>query len=212
MPRAFSGITYTPSVKRAQERYGTRRANAGFDDDPEARKFITPRDADFIDTVETFFMASVGETGWPYVQHRGGPRGFLKVLDAATLGFADFRGNGQYVSTGNFDHDGRTMLILMDFARRIRLKIWGRAKMVDARDDPALIARLTVEGYRAKVERGCVITVEALDFNCPQHIVQRFSQDELVQMAADPDTRAALFHLMGVTPPPAGPAEPGEPG
>lgn len=202
MPRAFASIAYTPSVKRAQEHYGTRDANAGFDDDPEQRRFITARDAEFIDSVETFFMASVGETGWPYVQHRGGPRGFLKVIDAATLAFADFRGNGQYISTGNFDHDGRTMLILMDFARRIRLKIWGRAKMIGAGDDPELLAKVKVEGYRARVERACVITVEALDFNCPQHIVQRFSQDELVQMARDPDTRAALFHLMELTPPP----------
>jgi predicted pyridoxine 5'-phosphate oxidase superfamily flavin-nucleotide-binding protein len=203
MPRAFSSITYTPSVKRAQEQYGTREANQGFDTDTEQRKFITPRDADFIDTVETFFMATVGETGWPYVQHRGGPRGFLKVIDAATLGFADFRGNGQYVSTGNLDHDGRSMLILMDFARRIRLKIWGRARMVDARTDPELIAKLKVEGYRARVERGCLIAVEALDFNCPQHIVQRFSADELKQMAQDPDSRAALFQLMELTAPPA---------
>ncbi|MFL6708849.1 MAG: pyridoxamine 5'-phosphate oxidase family protein [Massilia sp.] len=201
MARAFSTITYTPSVRRAQERFGTRRANAGFDDDPEARKFITPRDADFIDQVETFFMASVGETGWPYVQHRGGPRGFLKVIDAATLAFADFRGNGQYVSTGNLDNDGRTMLILMDFARRIRLKIWGHAKMVDAKDDAELLAKVKMDGYRARVERVCVITVEALDFNCPQHIVQRFSQDELVLMARDPDTRAALFHLLEMPPP-----------
>ncbi|MFL6710959.1 MAG: pyridoxamine 5'-phosphate oxidase family protein, partial [Massilia sp.] len=148
-----------------------------------------------------FFMASVGETGWPYVQHRGGPRGFLKVIDAATLAFADFRGNGQYVSTGNLDNDGRTMLILMDFARRIRLKIWGRAKMVDAKDDAELVAKVKMDGYRARVERVCVITVEALDFNCPQHIVQRFSQDELVLMARDPDTRAALFHLLELPPP-----------
>lgn len=204
MPRAFSSIAYTPSVKKAQERYGTRRSNAGFDHDPEPRNKITTRDAEFIETIETFFMASVGETGWPYVQHRGGPRGFLKVLDVHRLGFADFRGNGQYVSTGNFDHDGRTMLILMDFARRIRLKIWGRVQVIDARDDPALLARVKVEGYRALIERVYVITVEALDFNCPQHIVQRFSQDELVEMTHDPDSRAALFHLLDMTPPPKG--------
>jgi predicted pyridoxine 5'-phosphate oxidase superfamily flavin-nucleotide-binding protein len=197
MPRAFSTIAYTPSVRRAQERYGSRAANADLDEDPVARDHLLPRDQAFIEQIETFFMASVGENGWPYVQHRGGPRGFLKVLDERTIGFADFMGNRQYISAGNLDHDGRVMLILMDFANRRRLKIWGRARVFPAREEPELMARLVVAGYPAHVERGYVIDIEALDANCPQHIVRRFSEQELVQIGADPQGRASLAELLG---------------
>lgn len=207
MPRAFSRIAYTPSVRQAQERYGSRAANAGFDADPVARDRVTERDREFIENVETFFMASVSETGWPYVQHRGGPRGFLKVLDERTIGFADFSGNRQYISAGNLEHDGRVMLILMDFARRARLKVWGRARIVHESDEPDLVTRLEVPTYRARIERAYVITVEAFDFNCPQHITQRFSEQELVQMAAEPDGRAYLCDLLGLAASPAPPAE-----
>lgn len=190
MPRAFSTLAYTPSVRRAQDRYGSHAADAGFDADAHDR--LTPHDRAFIEHVETLFMASTGENGWPYVQHRGGPRGFLKVLDERTIGFADFGGNRQYISTGNLEHDGRVMLILMDFASRQRLKIWGRARIVDAAADPELLARLALPGYRARIERLVTIDVEALDVNCPQHIVQRFSAAELKEAAADPDGRAWL--------------------
>jgi predicted pyridoxine 5'-phosphate oxidase superfamily flavin-nucleotide-binding protein len=196
MPRAFSTIAYTPSVRRAQERYGSRGMYAGFDTDPNARDRVTPRDQAFIEEVDTFFMASVGENGWPYVQHRGGPRGFLKVLDERTIGFADFSGNRQYISAGNLAHDARVMLILMDFRTSGRLKIWGRARIVHERDEPELLARLKVPGYRARIERAYVITVEALDINCPQHITQRFSIAELTGIAADPDGRAALRDVL----------------
>jgi predicted pyridoxine 5'-phosphate oxidase superfamily flavin-nucleotide-binding protein len=196
MPRAFSSIAYTPSVRRAQQRYGSADFNNGFDDDVQARDRVTPQDRGFIEHVDTFFMASVGESGWPYVQHRGGPRGFLKVLDERTIGFADFSGNRQYISAGNIDNDARVTLILMDFATRSRLKIWGRARIVHQQDDTALLARLAHPGYRARVERAYVITVEALDFNCPQHITQRFSAEELVQLAASPDGRAFLSEVL----------------
>ncbi|MBQ5940629.1 2Fe-2S iron-sulfur cluster-binding protein [Massilia sp. AB1] len=200
MARAFSSIAYTPSVRRAQERYGSRAANAGFDIDPNTRDRVSERDAAFIERVETFFMASSGENGWPYVQHRGGPRGFLKVLDERTIGFADFAGNRQYISAGNLEHDARVMLILMDFATRGRLKIWGRARIVHERDEPELVAKLEVPAYRARIERAYVITVEAFDFNCPQHIVQRFSEEELVEMAAEPAGRAMLGKLLKLAP------------
>jgi uncharacterized protein len=196
MARAFSSIAYTPAVRRAQERYGSRAANARFDAAPDTRDSIEAQDAAFIAGVDTFFMSSVGETGWPYVQHRGGPRGFLQVLDERTVAFADFAGNRQYISAGNLSADGRVMLILMDFATRGRLKLWGRARIVHDADDPALLARLALPGYRARVERAYVIEVEALDFNCPQHITRRFSEQELVEMASTPDGRAALAALL----------------
>jgi ferredoxin-NADP reductase/predicted pyridoxine 5'-phosphate oxidase superfamily flavin-nucleotide-binding protein len=184
MPRAFSQIAYTPSVRAAQARYGSRDANTGFDADPNSRNTVSERELEFIPTVETFFMASVGENGWPYVQHRGGPKGFLKILDERTLGFADFAGNRQYISTGNVAHDDRVALILIDYAKRRRLKIWGRARIVHENDEPDLIARLEVPTYRARVERGYVITVEAFDFNCPQHITPRFTEEEIAERMA----------------------------
>lgn len=184
MPRAFSQIAYTPSVRAAQARYGSREANAGFDVDPNARNTISERELEFIPAIDTFFMASVGENGWPYVQHRGGPKGFLKILDEHTLGFADFSGNRQYISTGNVAHDDRVTLILVDYATRRRLKIWGRARIVHESDEPDLVARLEVPSYRARIERGYVISVEALDFNCPQHITPRFTEEEIAQRFA----------------------------
>lgn len=184
MPRAFSQIAYTPSVRAAQTRYGSREANAGFDFDPNSRNTVTERELEFIPTVDTFFMASVGENGWPYVQHRGGPKGFLKILDERTLGFADFAGNRQYISTGNVAHDDRVALILIDYAKRRRLKVWGRARIVHESDEPDLIARLEVPSYRARIERGYVIAVEAFDFNCPQHITPRFTEEEIGEWIA----------------------------
>lgn len=197
MPRAFSRIAYTPAVRRTQERYGSRAMNERFEMDPNARDRIGAHDAAFIERIDTFFMSSVGENGWPYVQHRGGPRGLLKVLDERTVGFADFAGNRQYISAGNLSADGRVMLILMDFATRGRMKLWGRARIVHADEDPALLARLDLPGYGTRVERAYVIEVEALDLNCPQHITQRFSAQELVEMASTPDGRAFLAALLG---------------
>ena len=124
-------------------------------------------------------MATVGEKEWPYIQHRGGPKGFLKVLDERTLGFADYRGNRQYISVGNLRADDRVALILIDFVNRRRLKIWARAKVIDLNDYPDLIARLEDPDYGAKVERGIVLRIEALDWNCPQHITPRFTEEEV---------------------------------
>lgn len=196
--RAFSAIAFTPSVRHVQERHGSRAANARIDARADAQDRIGAHERAFIEDVDTFFMASTGETGWPYVQHRGGPRGFLKVLDERTVGFADFAGNRQYISAGNLEHDGRVMLILMDFATRGRFKLWGRARLVEADEDPALAAQLAVPGYKAKVERACVIAVEAFDYNCPQHITQRFSVEELRAIAGTQDGRAWLQAELGM--------------
>ena len=121
----------------------------------------------------------MSETGWPYVQHRGGLTGFLQVLDANTIGYADFRGNRQYVSVGNLAANDKISLILMDYANRRRLKIWGRVQIVHADENPELIAKLENPAYRARVERAVVIKVEAWDWNCPQHITQRFTQADI---------------------------------
>ncbi len=180
MARAFAEIAFTPSVRATQEQQGSAAAYAKFLA-PEAERGsrLTAGEAGFIGERDGFYQATVSETGWPYVQFRGGPAGFLKVLDDTTVAYADFRGNRQYISTGNLGADGRISLILMDYPNRRRLKIWGRARLVDAGDDPALVSRLHDDGYRAKPEQAVVITVDAFDWNCPQHIPQRFTLDEL---------------------------------
>ncbi len=124
-------------------------------------------------------MATVSENGWPYIQHRGGPAGFLKMLDTKTLAFADFRGNRQHISVGNIAHDDRVSLFLMDYPRQARLKILGRMQAVDLADKPELAASLATPGHKAKIERALVIKVEAFDWNCPQHITQRFTLAEI---------------------------------
>jgi len=184
MARAFAEITFTPSVKAAQSRYGSRDANAAFEQAAERRDTLTDREAEFIHARDGFYQASVSETGWPYVQFRGGPKGFLKVLDERTIGYADFRGNVQYISTGNINADGRIALILMDYPNRRRLKVWARARIVHEDEDPALLTRLEVPTYRARVERAVVMTVEAFDWNCPQHITPRFTEDEIAELVA----------------------------
>jgi ferredoxin-NADP reductase/predicted pyridoxine 5'-phosphate oxidase superfamily flavin-nucleotide-binding protein len=184
MARAFAEITFTPSVKAAQDRYGSRAANAGFEQAEERRDVLTDREAEFIHARDGFYQASVSDTGWPYVQFKGGPKGFLKVLDGHTIGYADFRGNVQYISTGNITADGRVALILMDYANRRRLKVWARARIVHEDEDPGLLARLEVQTYRARVERAVVMTVEAFDWNCPQHITPRFTEEEIAELVA----------------------------
>ncbi|MCL6417621.1 2Fe-2S iron-sulfur cluster-binding protein [Aestuariirhabdus sp. Z084] len=179
MPRAFANIAFTPSVKAAQTRNGSREANAGFEvGDPEKAElgFI---EQEFIAERDSFYQATVSENGWPYVQHRGGPRGFLKVLDKCTLGFAEFSGNRQYLSVGNLSVNEKVSLILMDYPNRRRLKIWGRVELVEESQAPKLMAQLEVATYRARIERACIIRVEAFDWNCPQHISPRYSEAEV---------------------------------
>jgi predicted pyridoxine 5'-phosphate oxidase superfamily flavin-nucleotide-binding protein len=190
MSRAFADITFTAGVKAAQQRYGSREANRGFELAEDSGSELTDREAKFIVARDSFYQATVSESGWPYVQHRGGPAGFLKVLDANTIGFADFRGNVQYLSVGNLAANDRVSLILMDYANRRRLKIGGRARIVHESDDPELMARLALPSYPARVERGIVIQVEAFDWNCPQHITRRFSEAEVERLLAE---QAALI-------------------
>jgi len=174
----FLDIASTPAVRAAQEANGSGEFWASFKGDRPSSRF-TPAEAAFIAERDSFYMATVSEKGWPYVQHRGGPPGFIRVLDDRTLGVADFRGNRQYISAGNLAANDRAALILMDYPHRRRLKIYAQAETRDLAADPELAARLVEPGYRAKVERGLVLRLEAFDWNCPQHITPRFSEAEL---------------------------------
>lgn len=180
MTRAFAEISFTPTVLATQEKNGSARAYAKFLE-PEADRAdrIGPGEIEFIEQRDGFYQASVSDNEWPYVQFRGGPVGFLKILDDQTIAYADFRGNRQYLSVGNLTDNNRVSLILMDYPNRRRLKVWGRARLVSANDNPGLIAKLQDPNYRALPERAVVISVVALDWNCPQHIPQRMTLQEL---------------------------------
>jgi uncharacterized protein len=184
MATAFAEISFTPSVKAAQSLYGSREKNSRFELADETRNQLTEHEVAFIGERDSFYQATVSESGWPYIQHRGGPKGFLKVLDDRTIGYADFRGNVQYLSVGNLNANDRISLILMDYPNRQRLKIWGRARIVHESDDSEFIAKLMLPSYRARVERGIVIHIEALDWNCPQHITPRYSKAEVNNLIA----------------------------
>jgi hypothetical protein len=180
MARAFAEIGFTPQVLAEQARQGSAAGYAKFlTPDAAPADAIGPAEAEFIARRDGFYQATVSETGWPYVQFRGGPRGFLKVLDDKTLAYADFRGNRQYLSVGNLKGDDRVALILVDYPNRRRLKVWGHARIVDAAEDPALVAQLHDPAYQARPERAVVIAVAALDWNCPQHLPQRYTLEEL---------------------------------
>ena len=144
---------------------------------------LTAEEAEYIHSRDGFYLATVGETGWPYVQFRGGPKGFLKVIDDTTLGYADFRGNGQYISTGNLQAGNRASLILMDYARQQRLKIWAEVDILDPATDESLLQQLSMPDYKARIERLVALKIEAYDWNCPQHITPRYSVDEIEQFS-----------------------------
>lgn len=180
MSHRFAEIAFTDNVKAVQERYRSRAKNERLEAGGGPNDALGPAEAEFIAARDSLYLATVSETGWPYVQHRGGPRGFLRVLGPRQLAFADFRGNVQYVSVGNLAHNDRVALILMDYARRQRLKVLGRMRGVDVADlDPELLKRVEIATYRARVERVMLIDVEAFDWNCPQHITPRFTQAEV---------------------------------
>lgn len=194
MARAFAQIAFTPNVKAVQSEFGSRdayrHAELGAPEIPR----LGPMEIEFIEARDSFYQGTVGENGWPYVQHRGGPEGFLKVLDARTIGYADFSGNRQYISVGNLTGDDRVSMFLMDYPNQRRLKIWGRARVVDETREPELVARLESPRFRANVERGIVITVEAFDWNCPKYITPRYTaalvEDLLATARADAQAAA----------------------
>ena len=179
MSRKYTELTFTESVKETQEYYGTRAKARKFETWDVDDHRLSEREVHFIAERDSFYMATVGDTGWPYVQFRGGPKGFLTPLDQRHIGYADFRGNLQYISTGNLKHDDRVALFLMDYPNRQRLKIMARARVTDVAEDPELIERLRAPDYKGKIERGVVFEIEAFDWNCPQHITPRYTADEI---------------------------------
>lgn len=192
MSYGFLDLAITPSVKAVQAEMGAEHIWQDFKGHREFDRF-TENEAAFIADRDSFYMATVSETGWPYVQHRGGARGFLKVVDERTLAFADYRGNRQYISTGNLASNDRVCLFLMDYPRRARLKIYAHVETVDVDENPELTALVTVPGYKAKLERIFRLRLEAFDWNCPQHITARFTEAEISQAVAP--LRARLAEL-----------------
>jgi len=177
---SFLDLATSTSVKSAQAEMGVDHLWAPGQVDRRMEAFTQNEEA-FIAERDSFYMASVSETGWPYVQYRGGPAGFLKVIDETTLAFADFRGNRQYISVGNLDANDRVALILVDYPRRARLKILAHAERLPLDADPDLLARVSLPGYRARPERIIRLRLAAFDWNCPQHIVPRFTEAEIAR-------------------------------
>jgi predicted pyridoxine 5'-phosphate oxidase superfamily flavin-nucleotide-binding protein len=180
MTDRFAEIAFTPSVRDAQLAYGSpavadRHRKRGMQNDELGR-----HEHEFIEGCDTLFLSTIGETGWPYVQHRGGPRGFVKVLDAKHLAFPDFRGNRQLISTGNASINERCSMIFMDYVNRRRLKVFGLLQMEPLDQVPISVREaITLPDYRARIERVAIIRVVAFDWNCPQHIARRFTEEEV---------------------------------
>lgn len=178
MPLAFADIAFTPSVQAEQEKYGSAKTyQKWLSQDRWGGDRLGPEEAEFLSERDGFFQASVSETGWPYVQFRGGTPGFLHVLDNKTIAYADYRGNRQYISAGNLNHSRRVSLIAVDYPNQRRLKLWGEAELIDPETDPALIS--AVHEGKEKVDRIIKIQVDAFDWNCPRHIPRRFTLEEL---------------------------------
>ena len=188
MADKFMQLVLTPAVQRAQDKYfGKHRV---VENAPETDA-LTGSEAYFIASRDSFYIATVSETGWPYVQHRGGPAGFVKVLGPDLIGFADFKGNRQLVSAGNVDGTDRVALFMMDYPHRTRLKLLGHARVLDARDHPEMVDQLAPEALRSKVERLFLIQVISYDWNCPQYITPRYNVAEVADYIAPLKARIA---------------------
>jgi predicted pyridoxine 5'-phosphate oxidase superfamily flavin-nucleotide-binding protein len=182
MPRRFNDLAFTPHVKAQQIAHGSRAGYAyRTDSAPDVPDELGQEEREFIEARDSFYLSTVSETGWPYVQHRGGPIGFLRVIDPHTIGFADLAGNKQYISLGNLETNDRAALFLMDYPNRTRLKILAHAKIVERESDPELVDSLAVPGYRGKVERAMIFAIEGFSWNCQQHITPRYTVDEIAE-------------------------------
>ena len=185
MGRRFSELAFTPLVKQHQLEHGSRRQYEHMEKAGPAGSTLGPAEQDFLQRRDSFYMASVSETGWPYVQHRGGHKGFVRVVSPSLIGFADFRGNKQYISLGNLQHDTRVALFFMDYPNQSRLKILGHVEIHEHDPDaPALIESFRSEDKSDIIERIILIHVEAFDWNCPQHITPRYTTEELQDVLA----------------------------
>jgi len=186
-----SDVAFTPTVKAVQARKGSRTSYRRLEEKGGWQSRITPELADFIQSQTSIFLATANAEGQPYIQHRGGPAGFLRVLGHKTIGFADFAGNRQYITQGNLADNPKAHLFLIDYAHKQRLKIWGEARVVE--NDDALTAQLMPQGYRARPEQVILFTVSAWDANCPQHIPQRFEAADVAATLAERDRRIAAL-------------------
>ena len=189
MSPSFGSLVFTPAVKALQERYGSRRQYARLEGSGSALARLGPEESEFIGERDTSYMATLGSTGWPYVQHRGGPKGFLKVIDERALAFADFRGNKQYISTGNLMTDNRVAIMLVDYPRQLRLKILGRVEIFEGEQAREWIEKVHDPEYKAFTERVYVIHIEAFDWNCQQHIIPRYPEEEIREAVAPAENR-----------------------
>ena len=183
MNQNFTKFAFTDSVKKAQEQYGSRKSYARMEVSGD-QYVLTSREIPFIESRDSFYVATVGENGWPYVQFRGGPKGFLKVIDTTTLGYADFRGNMQYISVGNMNSTRKASLFLIDYPSQQRLKIWSESEVIDAEQNAELLQTLAMPGYKARTERLIIFRVQAYDWNCPQHITPRYTSEEIAEGVA----------------------------
>jgi len=190
MGNKFAELAFTDRVKQLQEADGSRKSDARMEEVPESNAVLTEREAAFIGMRDSFYMATVSETGWPYMQHRGGPKGFIRVLDENTLGLPDFSGNRQYVSIENLQHDNRVSLFFMDYPNRARLKLLGRVRTTD---NAEILEQLLLPGYRATIDHAFLIDVAAFDWNCPQHITPRFTADDVDPAMAPLQVRIATL-------------------
>ena len=186
-----SDVAFTPAVKSIQTRKGSRDAYAHVEQRGGWRTEIDDNLAGFLAETNSFYLATASADGQPYIQHRGGPKGFIKVLDKTTLAFADYSGNRQYITQGNLSENPKAYIFVMDYAHRRRVKIWGQARVVD--DDPALMRSLMPQGYKARPEQVIVFTVSAWDANCPQHIPQRFEAADVAAALTERDQRIATL-------------------
>ncbi len=182
MGKSFAKIAFTPLVKQQQTVHGSRTAYDRVEQTGPPGDRLTPQERDFIATRDSFYMASTSETGWPYIQHRGGPAGFIHILDDRTIAFADLRGNKQYVSIGNLQHDDRVALFLMDYPSQSRLKILGHATIHEGPEAATLIQQLRSPQEKDPIERAIDIHLDAFDWNCPQHITPRYTEEQVVQL------------------------------
>ena len=188
---SIGSLVFTPAVKALQERHGSRRQYERMEGAGSSRDRLTRDEIEFLAERDSFYMATVGATGWPYVQHRGGPKGFLKVIDDRTLALADFRGNKQYISTGNLATDDRVAIIMVDYPRQARLKILGRVEVLEGAVAADWLERVRDVGEKTPIERVFVIHIEAFDWNCPQHITPRYTAEEIQQVVAPLSQRLA---------------------
>jgi len=188
-PTYSSDIAFTPAVKAIQTRKGSRKAYADVEERGGWRTDIDQDLAAFLADTNSFYFATATADGQPYIQHRGGPKGFIKVLDSNTIAFADYRGNRQYITQGNLSENPRAYIFVMDYAHRRRVKIWGEARVVD--DDPAFLKSLMPHGYKARPEQAVLFRISAWDTNCPQHIPQKFDSADVAAAISSRDARIA---------------------